>query len=447
MEREVADTEGVFSRNLSSNWAELPTTLRRRQKHRPEILSQFTDYSESSESEFRRIEPKPFSYIKGFAGRPAGIPRKFELNDFSRRDEESRKENKNERKIVGSVEDDYRKHYENYDSKVNQQKGNFRSYSSRFDKEFKSVSDEDRKTNSPDSLLVKSSDSETSSDEYGHTDDSGAFLEKSSVFDKVPRPKYDSVIESSSQSRFIRFFSKEDAKKKPEPKSPTLLDVNKNVKRQTKITNTKDALQQRFDYENIPRIDVTKLDQKSFLNPLSQITTGGKNPGLFINRKQPTIDQLRQEEGFVRGPGARSPNNNDNINNNNNNITADNNVSRITSRVASPPQKQPTIEELRIEGLIKDFYDSEQLAAKSCGDRKLSKMETIAEENADGSKLSVREILKRFEELRSQNELQSEDKVNNDKTLSTIQETLRKLDEKVKSYQVEITTLFSIIFL
>lgn len=93
------------------------------------------------------------------------------------------------------------------------------------------------------------------------------------------------------------------------------------------------------------------------------------------------------------------------------------------------------MEELRLEGLIQDLYNSDQMSAKSNSERKLGKMETITEEH-DGSKLSVREILKRFEDLRTRNDSHNEDK-SGDRTLMSIQETLDKLDEKVKNYQVE----------
>lgn len=93
------------------------------------------------------------------------------------------------------------------------------------------------------------------------------------------------------------------------------------------------------------------------------------------------------------------------------------------------------MEELRLEGLIQDFYNSDQMSSRSGSDRKLGKMETITEEH-DGSKLSVREILKRFEDLRTRSDSQNDEK-SGDKTLMTIQETLDNFEEKVKNYQVE----------
>ena len=105
---------------------------------------------------------------------------------------------------------------------------------------------------------------------------------------------------------------------------------------------------------------------------------------------------------------------------------------------------EPTVDELQLEGLIQDFYSSDQMSARSSSDRKLAKMETITEEH-DGSKLSVREILKRFEDLRTRNS-QNEDK-SGDRRLVSIQETLEKLDEKVNNYQVEtfVSDLYTLI--
>lgn len=107
----------------------------------------------------------------------------------------------------------------------------------------------------------------------------------------------------------------------------------------------------------------------------------------------------------------------------------------INGDSSSDRSRQPSMEELRLEGLIQDLYNSDQMSAKSNSERKLGKMETITEEH-DGSKLSVREILKRFEDLRTRNDSHNGDK-SGDRTLMSIQETLDKLDEKVKNYQVE----------
>lgn len=483
MEREVSDTEGVFSRRLSSNWAELPNTLRRRQKHRPEILSQFTDFSESSESELFRRQEAPWQQQPRRVVKRSELLRKFE-------DREVRMDSGcywnrgrvDKRPSSGCLDDDYRKHYEtsgminnnnnnnnNETSRLGQHRRGKTSEDSnnrsagRYDREYRSFSDEERKTNSPDSLLVKSSESESSSDEYGHTDDSGAFLEKPSSFDRAPRTKYEMFNGTrineqhrvSQKSRFAKFFSpaREDVAEPKRPKSSpenrkssssvaseTRLDVNKNVTRKIGNANAKrdeddkfiESGPPKYEYENIPRIDVSKIDQKSLQ----------KSP----RDRQPTIEQLRMEAGCQ----LRNTRNSAAIGDDRDEPTKKTTCSSPTSAtsssspssISSPTgnrSSQPSLEELRLEGLIQDFYNTDQISAanRASAERKISKMETITEEKQDGSKLSVREILKRFEELRMQNEMQNEER-HGDKTLNTIQETLKKLDEKVKSYQVEI---------
>ncbi|KAL0101782.1 hypothetical protein PUN28_019132 [Cardiocondyla obscurior] len=407
MEREVSDTEGVFSKRFVGNWAELPTTLRRRQKHRPDILNQFTDYSESSESEFHKFEPKPFNNMRVM--RRSEFLRKFELGDLARKDildprrdprEQARRPTP-ESPLSRLDEGYWRPYTEIGDSKPShRKKSNFICRH-----ETRNISDEERKTNSPDSLLMKSSESELSSDEYGHTDDSGAFLEQASHSDPQPKTK---------RSSFIKFFAKDGGREKKKLDTEHL-DVNKNIKQNSESVKKESFGQQKFDYENIPRIDVSKLDQKTFLHPI-----------LRANDRQPTIEQLRIEEGCE----LRN--------------------SKNTAALKNPREKKPVQQKTKDEepktsdNSIQEVYDGEQIAARANGERKIAKMETITEENADGSKLSVREILKRFEELRTQadgtttgndNEVLNEDKTS-DKTLNTIQETLKKLDEKVKSYQV-----------
>lgn len=401
MEREVSDTEGVFSKRLLSNWAELPTTLRRRQRHRPDILNQFTDYSESSENEFHKFDPKSFSNVQRIVRRSEFL-RKFEFNDLVRKDVlEPRKDPRERRATPESpfsrIDEGYWKHYEIPDSKLAyRKKGNFIGRH-----EVRNLSDEERKTNSPDSLLMKSSESELSSDEYGHTDDSGAFLEQASHSDRQTKTK---------KSSFIKFFAKDGKEKK---KDSEHLDVNKNVRPGSEIFRKESFSQQKFEYENIPRIDVSKLDQKAFLHSITR-----------ANDRQPTIEQLRIEEGCE--------------------LRNSKNTAALKNTRDKKPVQQKDGEPRTNDNLIQEFYDGEQTVVRINGERKVAKMETITEENADGSKLSVREILKRFEELRMQagttttcndSEMQSEDK-SSDKTLNTIQETLKKLDEKVKSYQV-----------
>lgn len=435
MEREVSDTEGIFSKRLSSNWAELPTTLRKKPKHRPEILSQFVDPSEISENETKKIEPKPFNNVQRIVRRSEFL-RKLETNENGknvdyRRD--AKIDKKSSEYSFSRVDEDYRKHYEDHDSKLGPRRKSISNLVGKFD--HKNFSDEDRKTNSPDSLLVKSSESDLSSDEYGQTDDSGAFLEKASNREKGPK--------GEQRNRFIKFFAKDECKrkKKQEDKkaSPDSghLDVNKNnVKQISRIIestkkDSKGVNQQKFEYENIPRIDVSKLDQKPFLNPITATVNSINSSN--SDRPQPTIEQLRLEEGcLLRNSKNSSPfgplrNNNDNI--------------ETKYRAQSPARQNQNAEDIQMNELIQDFYDSDQIVGRVNGERKVSKMETITEENADGSKLSVREILKRFEELRTQNETQVEEK-SSDKTLTTIQETLKKLDEKVKSYQVTIPIRF-----
>ncbi|KAK1130085.1 hypothetical protein K0M31_019769 [Melipona bicolor] len=425
MEREVSDTEGIFSKRLSSNWAELPTTLRKKPKHRPEILSQFVDPSEISENESsRKIEPKPFNNVQRIVRRSEFL-RKLETSENGKNVDHRARDAKLDGKrsseyLFSRVDEDYRRHYDDHDSKLGPRRKSIGNLGDHRKFDHKNFSDEDRKTNSPDSLLVKSSESDLSSDEYGQTDDSGAFLEKASSREKGPK--------NEPRNRFIKFFAKDECRRKkkpPEDKKTSAesghLDVNKNnVKQIHRAAESakKDAkCQQKFDYENIPRIDVSKLDQKPYLNPTAST----------INAIQPTIEQLRIEEGcLLRNSRNSSP------------LTGSLAPSSETKHRAQSPAKQsPNVTEgIQANELIQDFYDSDQIAGKVNGERKVSKMETITEENADGSKLSVREILKRFEELRTQNETQVEEK-SNDKTLTTIQETLKKLDEKVKSYQVD----------
>ncbi|KAK2585067.1 hypothetical protein KPH14_008583 [Odynerus spinipes] len=437
MEREVSDAEGVFSRRLSGNWAELPTTLRRRQRHRPEILSQFTDFSESSESEFRKTDGHAFNNNNN----DNNVQRIVKRSEFLRKFDENRKNilettridrNRTPDHVYGrGLDEDYRKNYEIHETttKLGPRRKSLGNLASRFD--LKSLSDEDRKTNSPDSLLVKSSESDLSSDEYGHTDDSGAFLEKTSNFDRGGK------IEQ--RSGFIKFFARDDCQKRRKkqedairtttPSDYSHLDVNKNNVAQSaknldhaRKDSRKDVfgIQQKFEYENIPRIDVTKLEPKSFVNPIGKLSES-YSPDHRDHNLPTTIEQLRLEEGCQLRNSRNAEDGR-------------------KYRTPSPNRQRNGTEDLRINGLIQDFYDSEQMIARvNGGDRRMSKMETITEENApDGSKLSVREILKRFEELRTQNEMQqaSEEK-SNDKTLTTIQETLKKLDEKVKSFQID----------
>ncbi|KYN10968.1 Myosin-XV [Trachymyrmex cornetzi] len=268
----------------------------------------------------------------------------------------------------------------------------------------RNLSDDDRKTNSPDSLLVKSSESELSSDEYGYTDDSGAFLEQASHSDRQCKGK---------RNGFIKFFAKDGSKEKKKLDSEHL-DVNKNIKQISEPFKKESFGQQKFEYENIPRIDMSKLDQKTFLHPVMR-----------ANDHQPTIEQLRLEEGCE--------------------LRNFKNMAALKNIQEKKPLQQKDEEQPRTnDNLIQELYDGEQIIVRTNGERKLAKMETITEENADSNKLSVREILKRFEELRTQtdatttcnDEMQNEDKTS-DKTLNTIQETLKKLDEKVKSYQID----------
>lgn len=520
MEREVSDTEGVFSRRMSSNWAELPNTLRRRQKHRPEILSQFTDFSESSECEYRRQET-PTRHVSSPFGQPyrhvlkrSELVRKFE-NHEDRGDFWDRSRFDKKSAAIGCINDDYRKNYEfnNNNNNNNNHKNNNnvksdksklmdklqgrssrkaeteRSIDPRYDRDYPSFSDEERKTNSPDSLLVKSSESESSSDEYGHTDDSGAFLERATNNDRIPRTKYEMfngtrVTDQNrvlQKSRFAKFFSspKDDPETKRSRENDEYgktsrdgkFDMNKNVRKivndlaKTRKPNDRseednllkekfiESGPPRYEYENIPRIDFSKIDHRSFQN--------SSNPSPKSPSEQPTIEQLRMEAGCQLRNTRNSTN--DPVKNSRDSSnredsskkigTCSSPVSAMSFSSSSSPSsfssttenrtnRQASIEQLRLEGLIQDFYNNDQINSsnRSNDERKLSKMETITEEKQDGNKLSVREILKRFEELRMQNEMQNDER-QNDKTLNTIQETLKKLDEKVKSYQVEIFTI------
>lgn len=428
MEREVSDTDGVFSKRLINNWAELPMTLRRRQKHRPDILSQFTDYSES-ENEFhcKSYEPKVFNNSQRIVSRSEFL-RKFESTESvsSGKDTSAdpRKYTRETRKPTpdspySRLDEDYRKHYENHDTRLAyRRKCNFTTVKQ---ETMKGFSDDERKTNSPDSLLMKSSESELSSDEYGHTDDSGAFLEQATKTDR-----------GSGSSSFVKFFAAKDGvSKRKKLNSTDQLDLNKNIRQHGKSFAKESFSQQTFEYENIPRIDMSKLEQKSLM---SSIVRAGE-------RQLTTIEQLRIEEGCELR--------------NSKNTTAL--TSSVTERQQQQQPAQPrtttlkddTESSIKTNDVIQDFYQERELQVTgrdNNGERKIGKkMETITEENADGSKLSVREILKRFEELRTQNETQIEEKTN-DRTLNAIQETLKKLDEKVKSCQVVIIVSFVIVY-
>lgn len=432
----MSDTEGIFSKRLSSNWAELPSTLRKKPKHRPEILCQFVDPSEISENESRKIELKPFNNVQRIVRRSEFL-RKLDTNENGRNMDYRRDSRIEKRSTVDysicRVDEDYRKHYDDHDSKLGPRRKSLSNLVGKFDQ--KNFSDDDRKTNSPDSLLVKSSESDLSSDEYGHTDDSGAFLEKASHSEKGPK--------NEQRNRFIKFFAKDEGKRKKKQEERKVspdsgqVDLNKNNVAQVSknmLSNKKDSKvvnQQKFEYENIPRIDVSKLDQKPFFNSITS-TINSLNNNSERSQTQPTIEQLRMEEGcLLRNSKNASPpgsiTNNESLD--------------FKYRAQSPFEQKQNCDDIQVEALLQDFYDSDQIVGRMNGERKMSKMETIAEENVDGSKLSVREILKRFEELRTQNEAQVEEK-SNDKTLTTIQETLKKLDEKVKSYQVTIPIKF-----
>lgn len=395
MEREVSDTEGVFSRRLVGNWAELPTTLRRRQKHRPDILSQFTDYSESSENELHGLEAKSFSNVRRIVRRSEFL-RKLECGD------PARERRSTFESPLDYLDEDYRKHYASQETKLGRRKrGNFIC-----GQDVKSFSDEDRKTNSPDSLLMKSSESELSSDEYtGHTDDSGAFLGQAT--------RTETETPKTERSGFIKFFGGRDGRRKKSKKdSDVHLDVNRNIK--SEIVR-REFGQQKYEYENIPRIDVSKLDQNSLLSSIVR-----------ASNRRPSIGQLRLEEGCE-------------LRNSKNTAASSKNARDRKPVPAKSKDEEPKARSSDAiqEQLHADAEQQQQIAARANGERKMAKtMETIAEERADGSKLSVREILKKFEELRTQSETQTAEEKASDKTLTTIQETLKKLDEKVKSYQV-----------
>lgn len=403
MEREVTD-EALFSHRMSTNWAELPQTLRRRQKHRPDILSQFTDFSETSECESRKTDIKPVKIIKR-----SELLRKFEINDI-----------KIERELSYDDYDDDYKSKNQLSGKLFQvrPKTNFPSMMMMMKNEYKNLSDEERKTNSPDSLLVKSSDSELSSDDYGHTDDSGAFLESQlSRYENMTNPQTNNNLKNKiklinqnnidDQSVDARILSNYETKIMSRKNNKEKIIVNKSTENLEQVkdnrkffnsisptTPTTTTSSSSYDYENIPRIDMSKIN----INKNSS--------------KQPTIEELRMEIG----------------------CELRNSDKKILTNVDNNSQT--------LEGLIHDMYNDE------C--KKNNKISTIKEEKQDvssvgGSKLSVREILKRFEELRIQNEMQQQaDDKNNDKTLTTIKETLEKLDEKVKRSSNQVYIIYFI---
>ncbi|KAL7287664.1 hypothetical protein TKK_0018304 [Trichogramma kaykai] len=418
MEHEVTDSEGVFSRRLMNNWAELPQTLRKKQKHRPDILSQFTDLSES-ECEYRRGDSgssiisshyqvnnnNNYCLNKRVVKRSEFLRRLENRNLLHLQQQQQQQHLSQQPQSLPIIQQqqqqqsrrsmpDYRLRYEAKDirrrSLVNlETNGNSHFNDMMYSGKLQPASDDERKTNSPDSLLVRSSESESSmSDEYGHTDDSGAFLEKHREPQSLP-----------FRHRFAKFFTKQSSGDDAPESHKVKTDLNKNdTKQQQQSKKETNGFGQRFEYENIPRIDIAKLEQRS--------SNAWKSNSLL---EQPmTIEQLRIEEGCQLR-------------------------NRRNSAHSTIFDQTKGSEETKI---IEEYYDvAEGRKVADDSNKKSLKTETIKEDK--DSKLSVREILKRFEELRSQNESQASDEKSNDRTLTTIQETLQKLDEKVKGYQVE----------
>ena len=384
-EHEVTDSEGVFSRRLLGNWAELPRTLRKRHKHRPELLSQFTDLSES-ECDYRPGRPD------SCLGNGKRVFERSELLGRLDRDRDARgptiytnnnNNNNNSNgqqprslptyagRTTGVGLADYRLRYE--------ARGDARTRP-------RAPSDDERKSNSPDSLLVRSSESESSlSDEYGHTDDSGAFLEKASSFERFEQRQPQSL---PLRHRFAKLFGRPAGQLDDNSSPGNKNGLSHAHQRRSAQGETNGNGRSRFEYDNIPRIDATRL-------------------GPWANSpEQPTIEQLRAEEGCQ--------------------LRNRRNSAHLSTRSTLPERPRDSEEVTRLEGLIKEAN---------------SRAGTLREDK--DSKLSVREILKRFEELRARNEPRPGQADNGgDRTLNTIQETLKKLDEKVKSYQVLFNYLF-----
>lgn len=200
--------------------------------------------------------------------------------------------------------------------------------------------------------------------------------------------------------RFIKLFGHEESSWFRRTSDASSLDVNDNVKSSSKYSSPR-----KFEYENIPRIDVNKFDKRS-TNDRSQ------------SRQSYTTDYRQDDDSsstFKSEIGSRN---------------------QIRPYLFDDPNRRS------YESYIHDYYDTEALTYSM---EQRQKMETIDEEKqTEASKLSVREILKRFEELGTQKEQQTDER-SSDRTLNTIQETLKKLDEKVKSYQVYKTLFHKII--
>ncbi|KAJ8681735.1 hypothetical protein QAD02_017527 [Eretmocerus hayati] len=458
--RDVHDSEGVFSGRLASNWAELPQTLRKRelQRHRPDILSQFTDIG--SESECSEYPRSVGSFIYQQQQHKSRAPRSGRSEFLRRLDNRNllhlqhqhqqpslsyhhqQQQQQFNRRSLQPIEQRLR--YEAHDMQQLQRRRSLSSLEHQQHQQKTQMhgSDEERKTNSPDSLLVRSSESESSmSDEYGHTDDSGAFLEKN------PPNNLNTVLPDVKQGhgnklkhKFAKLFA-------PSNKHTNVATNNTSkpnpgeINGKSHVTNGNGLVQNGkksnghspgFEYENIPRIDIAKLEQRNSWKSASSSSGGSSSnrdncsPTSSKPHQQPTIEQLRMEEGCQLR-----------------------NQRNLQQQRPMFPGGNPSN-----AALIREYQQHQQLFRQKSGDQngrnssngsdKMQEDESNGTE-ADGSKLSVREILKRFEELRSHNESQQqqanggsgEDKSSPDRTLNTIQETLQKLDEKVKSYQVE----------
>ena len=272
---EVGDSDAVFSRRLGSNWDELPRTLRRKQKHRPDILSQFTDVGSESESEPKIMVEKPD---------PNELRRSVKRSEFLRRLESRNllQFNRMSAPPLGEL----RLRYEAHDVKrLSQPQHNQLHHSE----------DDERKTNSPDSLLVRSTDSEsTCSDDYGHTDDSGAFLEHNKASSSPPHENHNDKKKNKKDSgaplrqRFARLFHRQQTEQSDHKNHK--LDHNKNDLRPKSAIGIVNLAPHRFEYENIPRIEMGNVWRGS-----SRHSTGSST--VVQNQPQPSIEQLRMEEG------------------------------------------------------------------------------------------------------------------------------------------------------
>uniref|UniRef100_A0A0C9R272 Myo15a_0 protein n=2 Tax=Fopius arisanus TaxID=64838 RepID=A0A0C9R272_9HYME len=393
MEHEISEAEGIFSRRMIANWEELPQTLRRNQTYRPDILSQFTDASECLESEFTDLSSGEKAPNFQKIVKRSELLRKYEIHEVKR--DSSNHVWRNPQNKISSHE---------IPDRV---KPNFPSMVIKT--EYRSLCDPVRKTNSPDSLFFKSSDSE-SSDGGGHTDDSGAISDNQ-------LPGYDGRSIKIGMNRIScqksgKIQNNNESHNRNSSGCESRLDMNKNISHEV-TTKKKDVYIKKLDgitgqiekshkhisliqssckYENIPRVDLSKALSKNH-SKSSQ-----------VQKRQPTVEELRMEIEHELTNGAKSPSSCDD----------DKNIQRANS-------SRRNSQDFRIDGFFYSIHDK---------NTSKSKIETMTQEKQSNNKLSVREILKRFEELRMNNQAQQQlEEKNADKTVVNLPETVGGINQ------------------